>query len=108
MQMLFLGGPLDGQWLDVDLPLTETVGLLEDRELVTVESYDPPVRPYFLHTVLAEDGIVPMYSTTPDWDEFGAQLSRVAIDPVPKPDPADLPGPATLTLWIPGRGGDAE
>jgi hypothetical protein len=105
MQLLFLGGPLDGLLYDVEPPLTETVVCTEDRELESVEDYEPPVRPYFLHTVLTDRGPVPMYSTATDWNEFANQLYRFETEMAVEPyvDPADLPVPATMemTVWIP-------
>lgn len=76
MQVLFLGGPLDGRLYDLEPPLTETVAYTEEGELDTVEDYEPSVRPYFLHTLLLKEGLVPAYSTTPDFLEFGDQVER--------------------------------
>lgn len=114
MDVLFLGGPLDGQVRDIDLPLTETVAWLpEDNELTRVDTYKPDVRPYFLHSVLLDTGIAQMYSTTPDFIAFSDQLARyeytaeygteIENDPeyLPPPvSPASLPRAPDETLAI--------
>lgn len=99
MEVLFVGGPLDGQMHEIELPLTETLCCIGPAELVTVEQYNSNARPYFLHTILTDDGIMPMYSTRSDFNDFADQIAGKAAENAQR-NPASLPAPADRTLEI--------
>jgi hypothetical protein len=110
MKMLFLGGPLDGELLEVDEPIPETLCWIGDAEFDTAETYRPDVRPYFVHFVIitGEPDWIPIYSSTSDPQAFNDQLARFEfqqqVHDQTGPRPESLPAPADRTVTIEVRG----
>jgi hypothetical protein len=83
MQCLFVGGPLDGEYRDIEIPVPESYGHLHEAPFTNVSDYQPNVTPYFVHYLTvpeAEPGNsaiveLPVYSTESDWDRFCEQIT---------------------------------
>jgi len=108
-KVLFLGGPLDGEVLEIEEILEAKIYIGEGRfEDGFPGGYHADVRPYFIHWVLVQDapGLVPVYSCYPDADRFSRQLAnfeseeRFGRDPPPRPRPGSLPVPAQWTIEV--------
>jgi hypothetical protein len=79
MQCLFVGGPLDGEYRELEIPVPESYGHLHEAPLTNVSDYQPSVTPYFVHYLTVTDsGEIaeqPVYSTESDWELFCEQIA---------------------------------